>query len=285
MRWIRRREGQDRTDRPVARARDWRSWDDVAEQYERVGTGLRFPAARDLLALAGAAEGTRVLDVGAGTGAAVAEAARIAGARGLAVGVDLSEGMLAVGHRARPGAMLALAEAIDLPFREATFDVAIANFVLPFFAKLDTALHDCKRVLRPGGRFGATWWAAGADEMQRAWRTFADEAVGKEILDGALRETRPGIGVVEDPLRLEGALRDAGFRPVRVERRRYRFEMARDEWLASEETGTIGRFVRGMLGERGWGSWRARVEAAFAERFPERLVDFREVLLVIGTKP
>src|SRR3972149_880572 len=53
---------------------DWRSYDNVAETYERVHAPRFAEVARDLASLAGAGPGARVLDVGTGTGVA-AEAA------------------------------------------------------------------------------------------------------------------------------------------------------------------------------------------------------------------
>ena len=54
---------------------DWRSYDGVAEVYERVHAPRFVAVARDLLALAGVSAGARVLDVGTGTGVAAAAAA------------------------------------------------------------------------------------------------------------------------------------------------------------------------------------------------------------------
>src|SRR5207249_3743942 len=131
---------------------DWRSYDDVAEIYERVNASHMAEPARDLVAMAGAPPGGRVLDVGTGTGVAAAAAAATLGSEGLAVGVDMSLGMLLQGARARPEIHLAAASAIDLPFRDGTFDAVTANFVVSHFTKYETALFDMIRVLRPGGR-------------------------------------------------------------------------------------------------------------------------------------
>jgi hypothetical protein len=80
-------------------------------------------------------------------------------------------------------------------------------------------------------------------------------------------------------------LRGAGLHPVSVERREYRFQISREEYIAGRETAASGRFVRDMLGEDGFRAFGERVRAAFAERFPEQLTDFRDVLLAVGTKP
>ena len=70
---------------------DWRSYDDVAETYERVHAPRFVQVADDLVAQAGIGEGHLLLDIGTGTGIA-AEAATKVGAR--VVGIDESMGML-----------------------------------------------------------------------------------------------------------------------------------------------------------------------------------------------
>jgi ubiquinone/menaquinone biosynthesis C-methylase UbiE len=60
---------------------DWRSYDDVAETYERVHAPRMGAIARDLVAIAEVRPGARVLDVGTGTGVAAAAAADAAADR------------------------------------------------------------------------------------------------------------------------------------------------------------------------------------------------------------
>ena len=118
---------------------DWRTYDDVAEIYERVHAPRFAEVARDLLALAQLEAASRVLDIGTGTGIA-AQVLTEAGHH--PVGIDESLGMLEVGHRVRPRLPLAAAQALDLPFRGGTFDAAVGSFVLAHFTKVDTALFD-----------------------------------------------------------------------------------------------------------------------------------------------
>ena len=59
--------------------------------------------------------------------------------------------MLNVAHAVHPELRLAAAEAIDLPFRDGSFDAVVGTFVLAHFAKVDTALFDIVRVFREQG--------------------------------------------------------------------------------------------------------------------------------------
>src|SRR2546428_8269326 len=146
--------------------------------------------AADLTALAEVTAPTRVLDIGSGTGVAVAAAASAAPGS-LVVGVDRALEMLGVGRRARPGLRMAAAEAIQLPFRDASFDVVLGNFLLPEFTRYETALFDLVRVLRPSGKFAASTWLLGEDELSRRWRLLIEETIGQELVLSARQDAIP----------------------------------------------------------------------------------------------
>ena len=224
--------------------------------------------------------------MGTGTGVALEALAAAVGAEGVAVGVDLSAGMLRTGHAARPSLKFVAADVVDLPFRDETFDVVTGNFVIHLVPNHETALFDMIRVLRRGGRLALTAWAAhNEDEFSKAWRELTEGALGQEMLDDVAKQAAPGRSRFSDRKLFEETLRDAGLHPVRIEVREYQVQLPRDDWLAAEAVTSTGRFLRQMLGEEGWKSFMDRARAVFAERFPEQLNDFRDVLLAMGTKP
>jgi ubiquinone/menaquinone biosynthesis C-methylase UbiE len=257
----------------------------VAAEYERVHAPRTAQIGADLVTVAGVLPGERVLDVGTGTGVVAEAAQRAAGEKTLVVGVDASLPMLLEGRRVRPASRLVASQAIDLPFRDARFDVVTAAFVLTHFTKYDTALHEILRVLTRGGRLAVSVWGEREDEFQRTWREQVEQVATKEMLRGAMAKAMPWEDRFRDPRRLEETLREAGLRPVRVERRQYRFEMSLEDYVISREVAASGRFLRDMLGPRMWEPFRERVRTLFRERFPDPLVDFRDVLLAVGTKP
>lgn len=130
-------------------------FDGVAERYDLTNTVLSFGQdrrwrrrTRQALALR---PGERVLDVAAGTGVSTAELAK-SGAT--AVASDFSLGMLRAGSRraGRRELPFVAADALCLPFADATFDAVTISFGLRNIAAPGDALAEFARVTRPGGR-------------------------------------------------------------------------------------------------------------------------------------
>lgn len=112
----------------------------------------RFELYDWVLGVAGldAGSGDDVLDVGCGNGRyETLLSAR--GHRGRVVALDLSPGMLA--EVVAPARVLADAE--HLPVAASTFDVVLAPHMLYHVDDIGRAARECRRALRPGGRFVA----------------------------------------------------------------------------------------------------------------------------------
>ena len=99
--------------------------------------------------------GQRVLDLCTGTGDLVQYLAPMVGGSGQVVGADFSEGMLAVAqqrfahHPQSPQLHWVQADALALPFEDASFDGAVVAFGLRNVAQLPLALSELARVLKP----------------------------------------------------------------------------------------------------------------------------------------
>ena len=260
---------------------DWRTYDDVAETYERVHASRLSEPARDLIEMIDLGNDASVLDLGTGTGV-LAQVAADAGAS--VVGIDESLGMLRVARRERPKIPVAAAQAVDLPFGPGRFDAVLGSFVLAHFTKVETVLFDVARVMRPGGRIGFTTWADGVDAYQQAWRELVEGVVPREILDPAYAEAAPWHDRFKKRTAVEEALIDAKFRSVRTEVFKYHWTYPLEDYLDGLQVWATGRFVKNMLGEAGWSSLREGARALFAERFPDPLNDFREVIVATATK-
>lgn len=103
-------------------------------------------------------KGESVLDVGCGAGVDSIVAATMVGPDGRVVGADLIPEMLELARenleKTSLGNVTFLeASAEELPFQDASFDVAISNGVFNLVPDKARALKEVGRVLKPGGRF------------------------------------------------------------------------------------------------------------------------------------
>ncbi len=266
---------------------DWRSFDSVAEAYARVLAPKSAMVAADLVGLLEVLPAQRVLDVGTGTGVGARAAIAALGDGGMAVGIDPSTGMLRMAQRGGDRPKYAAAMSIDLPFADGTFDHLMANFVIAFFQTYETALFELLRVLRAGGRLAVTAWGPGddQDELRSTWREVAEEFAEHEILMDAHQRAIPWEEKFSDRNALKDVLHDAGLRDIWTEQRSYRFESPREDWLTGREVTPMARFLKQMLGDEYWDTFRRRTREVFAERFPDPLNDFRDVVFAVGHKP
>ena len=138
-------------------------------------------AAERLVELTGVRPGDRVLDAGTGTGFAAFAAARIVGADGRVVGVDLSPGMLAVARESADRSGLTNFDTVEgdataLPqFNDASFDVVLSATSL-LYMPVSAALREWRRLLRPGGLLALSTMRAGFPLGGRLFRESAADA-------------------------------------------------------------------------------------------------------------
>ncbi|MDP9358976.1 MAG: methyltransferase domain-containing protein [Chloroflexota bacterium] len=206
------------------------AWHPGAEVFYR-------PVSEALLAEAGVRPGTRLLDVGTGTGIPALLAAEAVDPGGAVVATDPSAGLLVAAEANARAAGLgnvsfrrAAAEA--LPFPDGSFDAAVSQFGLMFVADLLRALGEIRRVLRPGG--SAAFLAWGPYERNPFTAAFQDVArryraepprPGWSGSAAPAQETPPDPRHpfrFAEPGSLAAALRAAGFADVGEETREVR---------------------------------------------------------------
>jgi SAM-dependent methyltransferase len=122
----------------------------VAARYDELRSPPGLTILHDTLVTEGDLPGKRVLDIGCGTGAALAVLAREFACT--VSGVDPSRGMLAVAKRKLPDADIREGAAEALPFPDEAFDAALMMTVVQHVDR-SRALPEARRVLATGGRF------------------------------------------------------------------------------------------------------------------------------------
>jgi SAM-dependent methyltransferase len=142
-------------------ARERAHFDQIGAEGRDIYWAERTPAGRrrreirsGLLATVAAAalgDGAHILDIGCGTAAYTMPFARRTGAT--VVGIDVAPTLLARALSEVPrNVRLVAADVEALPFATGAFDAVIGNAVLHHL-RLERALPELLRVLRPGGRF------------------------------------------------------------------------------------------------------------------------------------
>ncbi len=176
--------------------------------YNQLGSGLeraqRFErqAKAQALALLELEAGQRVLHVGVGTGLEHAHIQAALGTQGLAVGYDLSRGMLQLTGQHGPSA-LCEGDALRLPFHRHSFERIFSAYMLDLLAGNDMpiVLSEFRRVLKPTGRLVLVSLTEGIDRPSRLF------VAGWKLV---YRLSPQRLGGCR-PIQLSGLLTEAGF--------------------------------------------------------------------------
>ena len=196
---------------------------------------------------AGLADGDRVLDVGCGTGSltfALPEAANV----GAVAAIDVSPVFVAETRQRNTDPRITVAEgdACAIPFPDGHFDRALSLLILHFVPRTGQAVHEMRRVVRPGGMIAAAVWdhLGGMSGMRMMWDTVA-------MLDESAIQARARYCF--QPMMRPGELRQTfiaeGLRDVSETSLLIRmdYENFSDYWdpIAAGE-GPLGKYVAGL---------------------------------------
>ena len=149
------------------------SFDRASASYESAA-GLQARVAAELLERLAvfALEPRVVLDLGAGTGRVTRELKRRY-RHALVIALDLAPGMLREARRHQQWWRRferVCGDALRLPLADASVDVVFSSLMLQWCEPLDTALAECRRVLKPDGFFAfSTFGPDTLHELRGAW--------------------------------------------------------------------------------------------------------------------
>jgi len=194
--------------------------------------------------------GERVIDIGCGCGDTSIEIARMVGATGSVLGIDVSQPMLEVA-RSRG----ALANGAHLAFRNgdvseaelpANIDLLFSRFGVMFFSQPSPTFSHLRQSLRADGRCVFVCWRTPRDN---AWAmtplSAARKAMG--ITPAPADPDAPGPFAFADEERLRTILSDAGFGAIDVQRFDAAISLGATPGAAAEsvvQIGPVSRLVR-----------------------------------------
>jgi arsenite methyltransferase len=186
----------------------------IQERYAGLSTCCSSLSCGSALELAAPSAGEVLVDLGCGRGRDVLRAAGMVGARGAAIGVDMTEAMLAVARQSVPPFLSNVRfvqcdlAALDLP--DATASVVISNCTINHAPDKAAVYREIHRVLKPGGRFVVS-------------DVIAEEALPESVRsDPAAWAACYGGAIPEDEYRR--AIESAGFRGLEVLQRSEPYE-------------------------------------------------------------
>jgi SAM-dependent methyltransferase len=147
----------------------------AAEAYDRFMGRYSGPLAPKFCEFARITAGQRVLDVGCGPGALIAELVKRLGPAGVWA-VEPSEPFVETARERHPGVDVRQATAEQLPFADDEFDASLAQLVVNFMSSPIDGLREMARVTQPGGVVAACVWdhAGGQGALSRFWEAARD---------------------------------------------------------------------------------------------------------------
>ena len=162
-------------------------------------------------AVADLEEGETVLDLGAGGGADVLLSARRVGPTGKAIGLDMTDEMLALARTHAREAGIENVEFVkgyieEIPLPDASVDVVISNCVINLSADKPRVISEAFRVLKPGGRFAVSDMVFLGDKGRLPDELVRSMEAWSGCVSGALEKDE-----------YEKLLKEAGFEDVSVE--------------------------------------------------------------------
>ncbi|MBA2327098.1 MAG: methyltransferase domain-containing protein [Actinobacteria bacterium] len=272
----------------MSRPTGWKSYDSVAEEYERLTPSVFGRLANDLVELLAPDPSALVLDAGTGTGTAADAVARRLAPDGAVVGLDPSPAMLSLARGRATG--LVTGALPGLPFPHESFDAALANLVLSHLDDVEGAVADLVRVIRPEGRLGATAWPEDRDPPPDN-----DAPRARRLIESALDETGlplelPEQGApAEEWLKDEGNLRSvlsgAGLEGLAFEVQTYRYKLTAADYLGWHAWAGRGRYLRSVSDQAAVGRFERHAVATLEQSFPDGIRMVSPARVVVGTKP
>jgi SAM-dependent methyltransferase len=191
-----------------------RAW---AEEQELLDQMLK-PFEDLLVEAVSTGSGSRVLDVGCGTGSTTLAIARLLGEKGRCTGIDISEPMITAarahtGRESTPASFI-LANAQDHAFEPASFEMIISRFGVMFFNDSVQAFANLRRAAKDGAGLRFVAWRS---PSENPFMTTAERAAAPLLPNlPARRPDAPGPFAFADPHRVHRILEESGWAGIDI---------------------------------------------------------------------
>lgn len=264
-----------------ARART--TYNAAADYFDAPPLGFWDRAGRRTIEAMRLDDGSRVLDVGCGTGASALPAAERVGPRGYVLGIDLAEALLDLARakastRKLENVQFRVGDMTSLGFPDEHFDAVVCVFAVFFVAEMPTLVSELWRMVRPGGQLAVTTWGP---------RLFEPTA---SLWWQAVREERPDLyeefhpwNSINDVSSLRAMFRKAGIPETKIStvEDRQQLNEIEDWW-----TIVLGSGLRWTVEQLGPDASR-RVREVTLRRMKEQVVTAVEcnTIHALATKP
>lgn len=180
-------------------------WGSRARDWAEIQEGMLRPSYLAVFDALGVGPGTRLLDVGCGTGMAP----QLAAARGALVsGIDASSASIEIARERTPAGDFRVGEMEELPFADQAFDAVTSFNAFQYAADPVAALRQAARVSTSGGRVAMVVW--GEPHLTEHAATLAAIApLMPPPPPGA-----PGPFALSAPGKVEALMEQAGLQPT-----------------------------------------------------------------------
>jgi SAM-dependent methyltransferase len=181
-------------------------WLAAHDRIERSIAGF----SREVMVAAAARPGERVLDIGCGTGGTTVELARLAAPGGSALGVDISQPLIAAARaHLEPRASFEIGDVTSFAFAPDSFDLVFSRFGVMFFADPLAAFTNLRRAIKPTGRLVFICWRLA---RENPWMAVPIQAATPHLPPTERPgPEEPGQNSFGDRARVERILAGAGF--------------------------------------------------------------------------
>ena len=261
----------------------------ASQKWKAKSAAMGKPVTDALVEYARPVPGMQVLDLASGTGEPAITIAGCIGAEGHVTALDLSADLLEIAEkRAKSRALQNLttrqADAHALPFPDNSFDLATSRFGVMFFRKVDVAMNEVRRVLRPGGRVCLLAWGPFEQPYWGSMMGVVHRRVGGPLLEAG----GPNPFRFAEPGSLSAVLKQAQFKHVEEESRTIPWTWpgpAEEVWEQAQAVAVPFRAMLERVPPEEWPAIHAEVVEAVSRYSDGEKIDFgATVVLASGTK-